>query len=131
MAEALVTDKENLTPLGTLTAHPGKRPNEWGHSNDENAKRKAVLRPSARFTNVKDGSSNMQQPVKPSAMGPPPPRVAASSCDASSGARPKLVAPEQRKATVVSSHGSQNFQILHNSACMGALGVSGMIENRM
>ena len=102
MAGVLVSDKENLTPSGTLSANPGKRPNEWSHGNDENAKRKALLRPSTRFTNVKENSSNANQPSKPSAMGPPPPRIAAFSGDASSGVRPKLVAQEQRKATVVS-----------------------------
>ena len=38
MAEALVVDKENLTPSGTLAGSLGKRPATWGDSNDENAK---------------------------------------------------------------------------------------------
>ncbi|CAL5222807.1 g5226 [Coccomyxa viridis] len=100
MAGVLAEDKENLMPLGALSAHPGKRPNEWNHGNDQDAKRKALLRPSTRFTNVKENSSSVQQPCKPSTMGPPPPRIAAPSSNASSAARPKLVAPEQRKATV-------------------------------
>lgn len=111
MAGVLVADKENLTPSGTLSANPGKRPNEWSHGNDESAKRKALLRPSTRFTNVKENSSNVNQPSKPSAMGPPPPRIAAFSSDASSGVRPKLVAQEQRKATVVSVNHPDTFKI--------------------
>lgn len=107
MAGVLAADKENLTPHGTLSANPGKRPNEWSHGNDQDAKRKALLRPSTRFHNVKENSSSVQQPCKPSTMGPPPPRIAAPSSNASSAARPKLVAPEQRKATVVSHSSSR------------------------
>ena len=102
MAESLVADKENLTPSGTLAANQGKRSANWGDSNNESAKRKALLRPSTRFTNVKDDSGNTQQPSKPAAMGPPPPRVAVLNSDSSSALRPKLVISEQRKATVVS-----------------------------
>ena len=107
MAGVLAADKENLMPLGVLSAQSGKRPNEWNHGNDQDAKRKALLRPSTRFTNVKENSSSVQQPCKPSTMGPPPPRIAAPSSNASSAARPKLVAPEQRKATVVSHSSSR------------------------
>ena len=115
MAEALVVDKENLTPSGTLAGSLGKRPATWGDSNDENAKRKALLRPSTRFTNAKDDTGNTQQPSKPAAMGPPPPRVAVLNSDSSSALRPKLVAPEQRKATVVSSHGCLTFKNDHSA----------------
>ena len=111
MAGVLAADKENLTPSGTFSANPGKRPNDWSQSNDDNAKRKALLRPSTRFTNVKENSSNVQQPSKPSAMGPPPPKITAPSSNASSAGR-TLVNPEQRKATVVSHNPSQDFQIL-------------------
>ena len=107
MAGVLAADKENLMPLGALSANSGKRPNEWSKVNDQEAKRKALLRPSKRFTNVRENSSNVQQPSKPSTMGPPPPRIAAPSNNASSAARPKLVTPEQRKATVVSHSSSR------------------------
>ena len=102
MAGVLAADKENVTPHGTLSANLGKRPNDWSHGNDDNTKRKALLRPSTRFTNVKENSINVQQLSKPSTMGPPPPRIAAPSINASSAARQQLVAQEQRKATVVS-----------------------------
>ena len=110
MAGVEVVDKENLTPAGTLSVNLGKRPNEWNQGNDENAKRKALLRPSTRFTNVKEASANVQQPSKAAVMGPPPPRIAFPSADASSGARPKLVAPQQQKTTVVSHIGRRTFK---------------------
>ena len=102
MAGVLAADKENITPHGTLSASLGKRPNDCSHGNDGNAKRKALLRPSTRFTNVKENSSNVQQLSKPLTMGPPPPRIAAPSINPSSAARPQLAPQEQRKATVVS-----------------------------
>ena len=111
MAGVEVVDKENLTPAGTLSVNPGKRPSEWSLGNGENAKRNALLRPSTRFTNVKETSTNVQQPSKPAIMGPPPPRIAIPSADASSGARPKLVAPQQQKTTVVSHIGLKTFKI--------------------
>jgi hypothetical protein len=111
MAGVEIVDKENLTPAGTLSLNHGKRPNEWSQGNDENAKRKALLRPSTRFTNVKEASASVQQPSKSALMGPPPPRIAATSANASSGARPKLVAPQQQKTTVVSHSCLQTFKI--------------------
>ena len=73
-ADVAVLEKENLTPSGHKSA-AAKRPAEWEAEKGEHQKKKGGLRPSTRVTNNPNVPKDASMPVKPTVMGPPPPRA--------------------------------------------------------
>jgi hypothetical protein len=103
MADLSVLDKENvgiLQPSKSL----GKRPAELEAANGEQAKRKAVLRPSTRVTIEPNAGSEQVRDAQPAAMGPPPPRPKPAAI-ASAAVRPYFPAAFSNGA--VGSHPAQ------------------------
>lgn len=86
MPEVGVMEKENEGVPSKLLA---KRPAEWDGSKGEQAKRKAVLRPSTRHpsSNAQAVAEGPPKQTKPALMGPPPPRAKAAA-DADTAVRP-------------------------------------------
>ncbi|CAL8461899.1 g1430 [Coccomyxa elongata] len=72
--DVAVLEKENFTPSGHKTAAV-KRPAEWEAEKGEQQKKKGGLRPSTRVTNIPNVTKDASKPVKPTIMGPPPPRA--------------------------------------------------------
>ena len=77
MADAGVLDKENMGVLRPSKSL-GKRHAEAEAATDEQAKRKAVLRPSTRVTTGANFASEPARNAQPAVMGPPPPRPPAA-----------------------------------------------------
>ena len=99
MADVSALDKENVVAGGKALP---KRAAEQEASKGDQAKRKAVLRPSTRFTvpNVQSAADEPSKPQKPVTMGPPPPRVRTAA-----DAEPAVRGPSRWAAPMLSAVG--------------------------